>query len=152
MASHASSESSSAQHLPPIASPTGRFQSLTCSSDCDIFMEGGIGRVGTSRGSSGCRFFGSPVGLARGTEVLLVLGFGNRAPTAPDALLVIYQLWTIRAEKKILHRIVENMRMHNCLDFKNYLSYGCSVVQCDGIVRTLNEPPSYKGRPEVPRR
>jgi hypothetical protein len=94
MASHASSESSSAQHLPPIASPTGRFQSLKCSSDCDIFMEGGIGRVGTSHGSSGCRFFGSPVGLARGTEVLLrgMLVLGNRAPTAPDALFVIYQL------------------------------------------------------------
>jgi len=50
--------------------------------------------VGTSHGSSGCRFFGSPVGLARGTEVLLrgMLVLGNRAPTALDALLVIYQL------------------------------------------------------------
>jgi hypothetical protein len=36
------------------------------------------------------------------------------------------------------------MRMHNCLDFKNYLSYGYSVVQCNGIVRTLNEPPHIR--------
>jgi len=55
------------------------------------------GRDRTSRGSSGCRFFGSPVGLARGTEVLLrgMLVLGNRAPsglTALDALLAIYQL------------------------------------------------------------
>ena len=50
-------------------------------------MEGGIGRVGTSRGSSGCRFFGSPVGLARGTEVLLrgMLVLGNRAPLQIDS-------------------------------------------------------------------
>jgi hypothetical protein len=49
-------------------------------------MEGGIGRVGTSHGSSGCRFFGSLVGLARETEVLLrgMLVLGNRAPLRID--------------------------------------------------------------------
>ena len=71
---------------------------------------------------------------------------GNRAPLRIDgAGRFVSNLPALNhtgGEKKI-HRIVENMRMHNCLDFKNYLSYGCSVVQCDGIVRTLNEPPPH---------
>jgi hypothetical protein len=30
--------------------------------------------------------------------------------------------------------------MHNRLDFKNYLSSGCSVVQCDSIHQVLKTP------------
>jgi len=81
---------------------------------------------------------------------------GNRAPLRIDgAGRFVSNLPALNhtgGERKI-HRIVENMRMHNWLDFKNYISYGCSVVQCDSIVRTFKAPPSsYKGRPEVPRR
>ena len=96
MASHASLESLSAQHPPPIAHPQGdsnlqRVLLIAIYSWREgICTYRGIGRVGTSRGSS--FWF-----LSRGTEILLrgMPVLGNRAPsglTALDALLVIYQL------------------------------------------------------------
>jgi len=58
-----------------------------------IFMEGGIGRVGTSCGSSGCRFLDLLSCLELRFSFVACL-LGNRAPglTELDALLVIYQL------------------------------------------------------------